>query len=54
MGKNWPVCFFSQGVELLFCFKNMIQNSCFCVPRYKVGKLDECKELICVVMLMCF
>lgn len=30
VGKNWPVCFFSQGVELLFCFKNMIQkNSCF-------------------------
>lgn len=23
------------------------------MPRYKVKKLDECKELICVVM-MCF
>lgn len=29
VGKYRPVCFFSQGVELLFCFKNMIQNPCF-------------------------
>lgn len=52
MGKNWPLCFFSQGVDLLFCFKNMIKKFLFCVPRYPVEKSDERKELLCVVMCL--
>lgn len=51
MGKNQPVCFFSKGVKLLFCFKNMSQNSCFVCQGMK--RIEEREELICVVMV-CF
>lgn len=53
MGKSQPVCFFSKGVKLLFCFKNMSQNSCFVCQGIKLEKLDEQEELICV-MMVCF
>lgn len=51
MGKNQPVCFFSKGVKLLFCFKNMSHNSCFVCQGLK--RIEEREELICVV-IVCF
>lgn len=46
MGKNQLVCFFSKGVKLLFCFKNMSQNSCFVCQGIKW--IEEREEIISV------
>lgn len=49
MGEESASLLFSPRVWNFFFFLYE-SKFLFCVPRYTVEKLDECKELICVVI----